>query len=317
MKRYLLSRILSVVPLWIGISALAFFLSTLVPGDPAQVMAQRLAGGPPTIEQVEAIRREYHLDEPLVARYGRWLVQAAQGNLGRSYRTNEPVLWLLVSHFPATLLISLEAFAIAFSVALPLGIVTALKRSTLFDQLVRLLSLLGASMPSYWLGYMLILFFSVKLGWLPVAAGERVSGSVLPALTLSFGPSAVLTRLTRSCLIEVLNEDYIRTARSKGLSERTVIVRHALKGALVPVVTVAGIIFGHFLGGAIIVEKVFAWPGIGKLIVDAIYDRDYPMIQGFVLFTGTVFTVISITSDLINVWLDPRIHLAGHPGQNR
>jgi len=310
MNRYILIRLLSLIPLWLGISMLAFSLGNFAPGDPATIIAQRLSDVPPSAEQIAAVRRDLHLDDPLPVRYVRWLGRAMQGDLGRSYRTNEPVLSELATHFPATLQIACLAFVIAIVIALPMGILAAVRRGSWLDQLARLAALFGASLPNYWLGYLLILVFALALGWLPVAGRERTGAAVLPALTLGLGAAATLARLMRSSLLEVLSEDFIRTARAKGLPERTVIVSHALKGALIPVVTVSGIVFGHLLGGAVIVEQIFAWPGIGKLLIDSIYDRDYPMIQGFVVFMGTVFTVINLLVDVVYPLLDPQIRFA-------
>ena len=311
MKRYLLVRILSLIPLLLGISVLAFLLSNLAPGDPATVMAYRLSDAPPSEEQIAAIRREYHLNDPLPVRYAYWFASAVRGDLGRSFRTREPVLKELARHFPATLQIACGALVISLVIALPLGVLAAVRRGSWLDHLARITALLGASLPSYWLGYLLILVFAVALGWLPVAGRDGLSAMILPALTLGLGTTAAkLARLTRSGLLEVLNEDFIRTARAKGPSERAVIWRHALKGAMIPVVTITGIEFGHLLGSAIIVETIFAWPGVGKLLADSIYDRDYPMIQGFVLVMGTVFTILSLITDLLYRWLDPRIRFA-------
>jgi len=310
MKRFVLIRILSLFPLWIGISVLAFVLSNLAPGDPATVIAHRLSDVPPSEEQIASIRREYHLDDPMPVRYARWLGGAARGDLGRSYRTKEPVFNELAAHFPATLQLACVALVIALVIALPLGVLAAVRRGSWLDHGARVGALLGASLPSYWLGYLLILIFALGTGWLPVAGREGAVTAVLPALTLGLGTAATLARLTRSSLLEVLGEDFIRTARAKGLSERAVVWRHALRGALIPVLTVTGIAFGHLLGGAVIVESIFAWPGIGNLLVNSIYDRDYPMIQGFVLFMGTVFTLLSLVADLSYLWIDPRIRLA-------
>ena len=310
MTRYLLIRILSLAPLWLGITFLAFVLGSFAPGDAATVIAYRLSDVPPSAEQIEDVRREFHLDEPLPQRYARWLQSAVRGDLGISYRTKKPVLTELVTHFPATLQIAVLAFFIALFISLPLGIMAAVKRGSLWDQLARFVALLGASLPNYWLAYLLILFFAVRLGWLPVAGQAQNGTVILPALTLGLGAASGLARLMRSSLLEILNEDFIRTARAKGLSERIIIFRHALKGALIPVVTVSGIVFGHLLGGAVIVEQIFAWNGIGKLLVDSIYDRDYPMIQGFVIFTGTVFTVINLLIDIAYPFLDPQARFA-------
>lgn len=310
MKRYVFIRILSVIPLWLGISILAFVLSNFAPGDPATVIAHRLFDAPPSEEQIAVIRREYHLDDALPIRYARWLASAARGDLGISFRTKEPVLKELTTHFPATLQIAFLALIIALVIALPLGVISAVRHRSWLDHTARVGALIGASLPSYWLGYLLILLFAVALGWLPVAGRESATGAILPSITLSIGIAATLTRLTRSSLLEILGEDFIRTARAKGLAERVVICRHALKGALIPVLTMTGIAFGHLLGGAVIVESIFAWQGIGFLLVNSIYDRDYPMIQGFVLFMGLIFTLLSLIVDILYLWLDPRIRFA-------
>ena len=310
MKRYVLIRLLSLVPLWLGISMLAFLLSNLVPGDPASVIAHRLSDAPPSEEQIETIRREYHLDDTLPVRYARWLGSAAQGDLGISYRTKEPVLKELATHFPATLQIACGALVIALAIALPLGVFAAVRRGSWVDHLARVGALLGASLPSYWLAYLLILFFALALRWLPVAGRDGPGAMILPALTLGLGTAATLARLTRSSMLEVLGEDFVRTARAKGLSEWAVLWRHSLKPALLPVLTVTGIAFGHLLGGAVIVEAIYAWPGVGHLLINSIYDRDYPMIQGFVLFMGAVFTLLSVAVDLSYAWIDPRLRYA-------
>ena len=310
MRRYVLARIFSIIPLWLGISVLAFVLSNFAPGDPATAIANRLFDAPPSEEQIAAIRHEFHLDEPIPVRYVRWLSSAAQGDLGISFRTKQPVLKELATHFPATLQIACLALIIALIIALPLGVLSAVRHRSWLDHTMRFGALIGASLPSYWLGYLLILLFAVVLGWLPVAGRESASGAILPSLTLSIGMAATLTRLMRSSLLEVLGEDFIRTARAKGLAERVVICRHALTGALIPVLTMTGISFGHLLGGAVIIEAIFAWQGIGFLLVNSIYDRDYPMIQGFVLFMGLIFTLISLSVDLLYLWLDPRIRFA-------
>ena len=310
MKRYVLIRLFSLVPLWLGISMLAFLLSNLVPGDPASVIAHRLSDAPPSEEQIETIRREYHLNDTLPVRYARWLGSAAQGDLGISYRTKEPVLKELATHFPATLQIACGALVIALAIALPLGVCAAVRRGSWIDHLARVGALLGASLPSYWLSYLLILFFALALRWLPVAGRDGPGAMILPALTLGLGTAATLARLTRSSMLEVLGEDFVRTARAKGLSEWAVLWRHSLKPALLPVLTVTGIAFGHLLGGAVIVEAIYAWPGVGHLLINSIYDRDYPMIQGFVLFMGAVFTLLSVAVDLSYAWIDPRLRYA-------
>ncbi len=309
MRRHVTRRFLSLLPVWAGISFLAFSMASLAPGDPAFMILERQAGMTPTREAVEKLRRELGLNDPFLVRYTRWLGGAVTGNLGRSYRTGEPVVVALRDRFPATLQITLLATVLAVAFSIPLGVVSAVRRNSTLDHASRVWALLGASLPSFWLAYLLILFFAILLGLLPVAGSGTPRHVILPSLTLGLGAAAILTRLTRSSLLETLGEDYVRTARAKGIGERAVVARHALRNALIPVLTAMGNRFGHLLGGAAIVETVFGWPGIGKLVVDAIYNRDYPMIQGFVLFMGTVFVLLNLAIDLLYVWIDPRIRL--------
>ncbi|MBA3495997.1 MAG: ABC transporter permease [Gemmatimonadales bacterium] len=309
MTRYLLARFASTVPVWVGISLLAFGLSALTPGDPATIILLRQTGEPPSVEAVRIVRRQLRLDDPFPARYGRWLLRAVQGDLGQSYRTGEPVLASLASRFPRTLAIAATAMAMALAVSLPLGVATAMFRGSGLDHGVRIATLLVASLPSFWLGYLLILLFAVWLHALPVAGSGTARHLVLPALTLAVGVGAGFSRLIRAALLEELWQGYTRTARARGVREILVILRHCLRNASIGLTTVAALRFGHLLAGAVIVETVFAWPGIGSFMVDAIYDRDYPVIQGFVLFTGTVFLALSLLADLAYSWLDPRIRL--------
>jgi peptide/nickel transport system permease protein len=250
------------------------------------------------------------LDDPAPVRYVRWLGDAVTGDLGESYRTGKPVLESLAERFPTTLQIAGGGLLLAIAIAIPIGVIAAVYRRGPIDHLSRVLALLGASMPSYWVAYLLILLFSVRLGWLPVAGSETWKHAVMPALTLGIGGSASLMRLTRAEMLETLGQDYVRTARAKGLRNRTWLVRHALRNTMIPISTVLGMRFAGMLGGAVIVETIFSWPGIGKLVVDAIFDRDYPMIQGFVLFMGTVFLLVNLLVDLGYGLIDPRIRLA-------
>jgi peptide/nickel transport system permease protein len=310
-SRYLARRVLYLLPVWLGISLLAYGLASLAPGDPARIMLQRQTGEPPSEAAVQELRRQLGLDDPFPLRYVRWVVRAAQGDLGTSYRTGEPVLRALAERLPATLQVATAALLVGLLIALPLGVAAAVRRDGLLDHGSRLVALLGASVPSFWLGYLLIILFAATLRLLPVAGYGEPRHLVLPAATLGLGAAATLTRLTRASLLEVLQEDYLRIARAKGLPEAAVLARHALRNALIPIATVTGLRFGHLLAGAVIVETVFAWPGIGKHVVDAIYDRDYPTIQGFVLFTGSVFVLLNLVVDVLYVWLDPRVRLGG------
>ncbi len=309
MLGYIARRLLYLVPVWIGISILAFALSLIAPGDPARQVLQQGGIDAPSPEQVTAMRRELGLDQPGPVRYVRWLSSAVRGDLGRSIRTGEPVLQSLADRFPRTAVLALIAVTLGLLIAIPLGIISALFRESSLDQLARIGALVGASVPSFWLAYLLILLFAVRLRLLPVAGAAEPRNVILPALTLAIGAAASLTRLTRSAMLEELVQDYVRTARAKGLRERAVIVGHALRNALTAIVTVTGIRLAALLGGAVIVETIFAWPGIGKYVVDSIFNRDYPTIQGFVLFTGTIVLLVNLTVDVSYVWLDPRVRL--------
>lgn len=309
MLRFIARRLLYLVPVWIGISLVAFLLTSLTPGDPARLALQRELGRQPTTEETVIAREQMGLDDPAPIRYLHWLGDALTGDLGTSYRTGNPVLQSLAERFPSTLQIAGIGLIMAIAIAIPLGVLAAVHRRSAIDHLSRMLALLGASMPSYWIAYLLILLFSVRLGMLPVAGSQTWQHAVMPATVLGIGGSASLMRLTRSETLETLNQDYVRTARAKGLRSRTLLLRHVLRNTMIPISTVLGMRFAGMLGGAVIVETIFAWPGIGKLMVDAIFDRDYPMIQGFVLFMGTVFLLINLIVDLGYGLIDPRIRL--------
>ena len=314
MTRYLARRLLLLVPVWFGISIVAFALANLTPGDPARIMMQRRLERQPTAEEVAQARDELGMDRPVVLRYVDWVGDALRGDFGISYRTGEPVAEALLARFPFTLQIAVGGILIALLIGLPIGILAAVWRNSPVDHLSRVLSLLTASMPSYWVAYLLILLFAVKLHMLPVAGRGTWQHLVLPCLTLGLASTASLMRLTRSEMLEVLGQDFIVTGRAKGLHERSVIVRHALRNAMIPVLTVAGLRFAGLLGGAVIVETIFSWPGIGKYVLDSIYDRDYPVIQGFVVFMGTVFVLINLAVDISYGLLDPRIRLGARHG---
>jgi peptide/nickel transport system permease protein len=304
-------RLLSLLPVWIGVSLLAFSLANLAPGDPAEIILQRQSGEPPSAEAVAELRRQIGLDAPFVVRYARWVGNAVHGDLGTSYSSGRPVFQTLVERLPATLQLAVGAMIIGVLISLPLGMIAAVSRGRAADHFSRLVSLVGTSTPSFVLGYLLILVFAVSLRLLPVTGTGGWEYLVLPVLTLGLAEAAALTRLTRSSMLEVLGEDYIRTARAKGLPRGLVVTRHALRNALNPVATLAGVRFGRLLGGAMIVEYVFARTGIGTTIVDAIHDRDYPMIQGFILLMGTVFVTVNLLVDLSYLWLDPRLRVTG------
>ncbi len=310
MLPFILRRLVYLIPVWIGISLVAFILANLAPGDPARLALQRELGRQPTAEETAVLREQMGLNDAAPIRYLNWLGDALTGDLGTSYRTGQPVLDSLADRFPTTLQIAGFGLLLAIAIAIPLGILAAVYRQGPIDHLSRVIALLGASMPSYWVAYLLILVLSVRLGWLPVAGSQTWQHAVMPAITLGIGGSASLMRLTRSEMLETLNQDYIRTARAKGLHSRALMLRHALRNTMIPISTVLGMRFAGMLGGAVIVETIFSWPGIGKLVVDAIFDRDYPMIQGFVIFMGTAFLLINLIVDLGYGVIDPRIRLA-------
>jgi peptide/nickel transport system permease protein len=309
MQTYLARRLLILPGLLFGISLISFTLLNLAPGDPAEILLRlQQPGAEAPREAVLAVRQAWHLDDPLPLRYGQWLCGAVHGDLGTSYRSGKAILHELGQRLPATLMLAAASLAMAISLSLPLGIGAAVWRGSPLDGLSRFLGLLGTSVPSYVLALALMWLLAVQLHWLPAIGYGGPQHLVLPALTLGAGVSASLMRLTRASLLEVLAQDYVRTARAKGVREGTVIGVHALKSALLPVVTVLGMSLGHLLGGAVIVETIFGWPGVGKYAVDAIFLRDYPVIQGFVLYMAVIFLFINLAVDLAYRWLDPRLH---------
>jgi peptide/nickel transport system permease protein len=306
MRRYVVRRIVLLVPTLIGMSVLTFGVSNLTPGDPAFAFASRLASRPATADEVAQARK----DLGLVPRYFRWAGRAVRGDLGISFSTRLPVRPELVEGAISTLQLALPAALLAVLIAVPTGVVSAMRRNRPVDQVLRVLSLAGASVPSFWLALLLIVLLAVRMGVLPSAGRGGLDSYVLPVATLALAPAAVLARFTRSALLETLNSDYVVAARAKGAGEWSVITRHGLRNALVPLVTAVGTSLGALIGGAAVVETVFVWPGIGRLIVDAILQRDYPVIAGIVLYGGAVFAVISLVVDLLYAVIDPRIRLA-------
>lgn len=312
MRSYLLARLAALLPVLLGVSLLAFALANLAPGDPAEQVL-RQGGQEPTPEQVQALRHQLGLDAPFAVRYARWLGAVLHGDLGRSYADRRPVAQELARRFPATLELAAGALLIALAIGIPGGVLAAVRRDTLFDHACRTIALLLASLPGFALALFLIYLFAVRLHALPVAGygGGDLRHLALPALALSAATAATLLRLTRASLLEVWSMEFVRTARAKGLPEPTILWQHALRNALLPTVTVAATSFGRMLGGAAIVEVIFAWPGIGKYVVDAIYARDYPVIQGFVLWMGVTFVLVNLATDLLYRRIDPRIRLGG------
>jgi ABC-type dipeptide/oligopeptide/nickel transport system permease component len=312
---YLARRVAYLIPTWLAITLLAFIVAQLAPGDPATGYFERLNGRPPGHVELVRTRHQLGLDQPAAERYLHWLEHAVQGDLGTSYSTGLPVTRELLSRFPATLLLSSVATMLAVLVGIPLGILSAIRRNSAVDQAARGASLLVASAPSFWVAYLLIILFSVKLHVLPSFGTGGVEHLILPAVALGLGESGLIARLMRASMLEVLSEDYITTARSKGMPEGRVIWRHALRNALVAVVTQIGLVFGFLLASSAIVEVIFVWPGIGRLAVTAIGERDYPLIEGYVVFAGTVFILVNLAVDLIYMALDPRISLGSAVAQ--
>lgn len=309
MTAYVVRRVLALVPVWLGISLIAFTLANLAPGDPAELILQARGAREPTQQEITAMRERLGLDEPAPVRYVRWLGDAVTGDFGISYRSGRPVAQQLMERSWVTLQMALPAAAVAVALAVPIGVIAAVWRNSAVDHATRVVALSADSIPGYWLAYLLIIVFAVYLGLLPTQGRGTVAHMVMPVLTLAVGSIGSLMRLMRSSLLEVMGEDYIRTARSKGVSRLRLMYPHALKNALIPVVTVAGLLLAHFVTGVMIVEFVFSWPGVGRFVVDSIFQRDYPVIQGFVLLAGTVFVLINLVVDLLYVWLDPRIRL--------
>lgn len=303
MLQYTLRRVLIAIPSILGVMIIVFAMVRLAPGDPAQLLAGEFADA----ETIELIRERFGLNQSIPEQFLRFVGGVVQGDLGRSTRSNREVTADLAVYFPNTLELALGAIAVAILLGIPMGIIAALRPNTPVDLVVMLGALLGVSMPVFWFGLLAILIFSVELGWFPVAGRGTLRHLVLPAITLSASSLAIIARMTRSSMLEVLGQDFIRTARAKGLFGRGVVLKHALRNALVPVVTVVGLQFGALLAGAVITETVFTWPGIGSLLVQSILARDYPVVQGAVLLIAVSFIIVNLIVDLIYGYIDPRI----------
>ena len=308
MLKYIAKRLVLLVPILLGISLLTFSLMHLIPGDPAEILL-RQQGIIPTQEAIEKFREQMDLNDPLPIQYFNWMYCLLHGDLGSSLSVSygKPVLSEIIFRFPRTLELAVVSLLISLLISIPLGILAAVKQNSAIDHLTLVGASLGIAMPVFWLGLLLILLFSVHLGWFPVCGYGSVKHIILPSITLGIGMAALTTRLMRASMLEVLEEDYIITARGKGLRERIVILKHALRNALIPVVTVAGLQFGWLLEGAVFVEVIFTWPGVGKLLVDSISARDIPMVQGCVLFVACVFVLVNLAVDISYGMLDPRV----------
>lgn len=303
MVKYVIKRLLALNPVILGVTFLVFMIMQLAPGDAAKL----ILGESATQEQVEELREEMGLNDPAVVQYGRYMLNFVQGDLGTSYSTKRPVAEEVFSRFPYTFNLSIVAGVVSILLAIPLGILAAVKQNTLFDNVSMIVSLIGVSMPIFWLALLLVLCFSLKLGWFPVQGAESWKSYVLPAISLGFMNMAAIARTTRSSMLETIRQDYIRTARAKGVSKRQVIVKHAFKNALIPTITVCGIQLGQLLGGSVLTETVFAWPGIGRLLVQSINARDVPMVLGCIIVMTVCFSIVNLLIDLLYGFVDPRI----------
>ncbi len=289
-----------------GVLLLTFLLIHLVPGDPVEVMLGESAS---TADR-DMLRADLGLNQPVVTQFSRYLIKLAHGDFGQSIHTKTPIIEMLKTRYPATVKLALLSLLIGISIGIPLGIFAALKANHWQDIVVTLVSVRLSAMPAFWLGPMLMLIFAVWLGWLPVSGMESNTSIILPALTLGFGLSAILTRMTRTSLLEVLNDDYIRTARAKGLTEKTVILRHALRAALLPIITIVGLQMGSLLAGTVITETIFSWDGIGRLLVESIEKRDYPVTQACVLVVALSYVLVNFVTDVLYRMADPRVKFA-------
>jgi peptide/nickel transport system permease protein len=311
MLTYLVRRIATIAPTLVFVSMLIFGLQQLLPGDPAMI----LAGEERDPSVIAHLRETLHLDKPLPLRYLYWVRGVLHGDLGESLRTQQPVLQLILEKLPVTLELGAFAIVIALVIGIPAGVVSAVKRGTAWDYGANVVALWGLSTPNFWLGIMLILLFSVTLGWLPASGyvspfedwRENIASMIMPAFVLGNAIAAVLMRHTRSAMLQVLSSDYVRTARAKGVPERSVVLKHALRNGLIPIITLGALELGTLLSGAVLTEQVFTIPGFGKLIVDAVFNRDYAVVQGVVMFTATAYIVLNLVADIAYAVVNPRI----------
>ncbi len=303
MLRYLVRRLLLVIPVLLGVATLVFSLIHVIPGDPAQT----ILGDTGSQEEVEVLRQQLGLDRPIIEQYLTFLGDFVQGDLGTSLRTNQPVTAMIAERIPATLELALASMICAVMFAIPLGVAAAVWRGTVIDYSAMTLALIAVSIPNFWLGPLLALIFGVELGWLPVSGRGTLAHLIMPAVSLGTGLAAILARMTRATLLEELREQYVIAARARGASKARAILLHAFRNSLIPVVTLVGLQFGVVLTGAVITETIFAWPGIGRLLIQSISFRDYPLVQGCVLMISIAYVGVNLLTDLVYGVLDPRI----------
>ena len=301
--KYILHRLLLLIPVLIGVSFIIFFIVNLAPGNPAQM----IAGPEADMETIARIEEELGLNKNIFVRYGEYMLNLLKGDLGTSYYSDAKVWDRYIERLPATLMLSASFIVVAVLFSLPLGIIAAVKQYSIFDRIASVVAMIAVSMPNFWLGILLILLFSAKLGWLPSGGFDHWYSIILPALTIGWQMCALMTRMTRSSMLEVIRQDYINTARAKGLSEKVVIIKHALRNALIPIITSASSLFVDGIGGAVVTETIFSWPGVGTLVIDAVDKRDLNVVIGCVIMTTILVTLFNLLIDIIYAMVDPRI----------
>lgn len=309
MCKYIIKRLLMLIPVIIGVTFIVFFILNLAPGDPAAV----ILGDQASAEALAMKREELGLNDPLLVRYGNYMLGLLHGDLGTSYKNNLDVWSQVMERFPNTVILAIASILVTVAIGVPIGIISAKHQYSMLDNVTTVLGLIGQAMPNFWFGLLMVIIFSLKLGWLPsqgMGSGGLIpllKSLVLPALTLGTGAAASILRMTRSSMLEVIRQDYIDTARAKGISEKTITYRHMLKNALIPIITAIGLQVGTLLGGAMLTETVFSWPGLGRLMVDSIKSKDIPLVLGSVIFLAIMFTVVNLVVDIIYAFVDPRI----------
>ena len=303
MHRYIFKRLLALIPVVLGVTLIIFVIMDMTPGDPARIVLGNMASD----EAVAAFRVEHGLDDPLLIRYFRYIVDMCRGSLGTSYRTNKPVMGELLARFPATFELASASIILAVLVSVPIGTISALKQNSVFDNVGMVVSLVGIAMPGFWLGLLMIIVFSLKLRWLPSGGNKYWYCLILPAVTNGVSCCANIARITRSSMLEVIRQDYIRTARAKGVSRKNVTIKHAMKNCWIPIITVAGLQFGTMLGGSVVIENVFAWPGVGDFLLKSIKMQDTPCVLGAIVMFTIVFSIVNLIVDIMYAFIDPRI----------
>lgn len=303
MLKYIIKRILSLIPVILGTTLIVFLILNVAKGDPAKM----ILGQEATPKQVEELREELGLNDPILIQYGRYMLNLLRGDMGVSYKTGTAVSAEIGARFPFTIMLAFVAISISVLLAIPLGVLAAIKQNSIFDGLSMVVSLIGVSMPGFWMGLLLIIAFSLRLGWFPSFGADEWKSIVLPAATIAFLSMASIARTMRSSMLEVVRQDYVRTARAKGLSEGQVIRRHALRNAMIPTVTAIGLQFGIQMGGSVLTETVFSWPGVGRLMITSIQSRDIPMVLGCIIVFAICFAVVNLLVDLLYGFIDPRM----------